>query len=427
MAPSNQSTKLRLLKLLQYSLVTQPNTAVSLIELGRTLHISRERVRQLYRQLAVGYTLPPVRKRRPGISEINRHQANDAVTKLTRSGDVVHKLRTLSPQTLALETDVQKYIRQDMSVPEIARKIGRPAPTIYTVLQRLGIPFKRVKGTERQQRSAKTLAIEEEVRKYSEQGLSVAEIVERTRRSESNIERIHHRLRIPLPPRQKSPQTLALEAEVRTYSKQGLSAPEIAKRTGRPLRTIYYVLRRLGIPRNYTGRAAYSWNDAKARAFETELRTYSEQGMTVAEIAKRTGRPVGTIYFVLRRLRLPFIRELRPKSPKTRALEDEVRKYGEQGMKPPEIARKIGRARSTIHSVLNRLGIPFKGVKDTGLRNPKTRAFDAEVKWYYFSLGMSSKDIASITRRDMKTVYAALHRLGVPVRIRLNRKGRRRQ
>src|SRR6266700_6673853 len=168
MAFSNQSTKQRLLKLLQHSQSTQPNTTVSLSELAQTLNVSRERVRQLYRQLAVGYTLPPVRKRRPGISEINRHQANDAVTKLTRSGDVVHKLRTLSPQTLALETDVQKYIRQDMSVPEIARKIGRPAPTIYTVLQRLGIPFKRVKGTERQQRSAKTLAIEEEVRKYSE-------------------------------------------------------------------------------------------------------------------------------------------------------------------------------------------------------------------------------------------------------------------
>src|SRR6266516_784012 len=300
MAFSNQSTKLRLLKLLQHSLSTQPNTPVSLSELAQTLNVSRERVRQLYRKLAVEYTLPPVRKRRPGISEINRHQANDAVTKLTRSGDVVHKLRTPSPQTLALEAEVRKYIKQDMSVPEIARKIGRPAPTIYTVLQRLGIPFKRVKDTGRRVRNPETLALEAEVRAYSEQGLTAPEIAKRTGRHEASIQRIHRRLHIPLQPRRKSPQVLELEAEVRAYSEQGLTAPEIAKRTGRPGRTIYEVLSRLGIPRNYTGRAAYSWNSPKAREIEAEVRAFSEQGMTVAEIAKRTGRPVGTIYFVLR-------------------------------------------------------------------------------------------------------------------------------
>ncbi len=139
MAFSNQSTKMRLLKLLQLSWSTQPHTTVSLSELAQTLNVSRERVRQLYRQLAVEYTLPPVRKRRPRISESNKHQTNDGVTRLNRSGDVVHKPRTLSPQTLALEDEVRKYIRQDMSVPEIARKIGRPAPTIYSVLQRLDI------------------------------------------------------------------------------------------------------------------------------------------------------------------------------------------------------------------------------------------------------------------------------------------------
>src|SRR6266699_24377 len=239
MAFSNQSTKLRLLKLLQHSLSTQPNTPVSLSELAQTLNVSRERVRQLYRKLAVEYALPPVRKRSPGISEINRHQANEALTKLTRSGDEVHKLRTPSPQTLALEAEIRKYIKQNMSVPEIARKIGRPAPTIYTVLQRLDIPFKRVKDSGR---------------------------------------------------RLRNPETVALEAEVQSYSEQGMSAPEIAKKTGRPGRTIYEVLSRLGIPRNYTGRAAYSWNSPKARALEDEVRAYSEQGMTVDEIAKRTGR-----------------------------------------------------------------------------------------------------------------------------------------
>src|SRR6266699_3280769 len=366
MAFSNQSTKLRLLKLLQHSLSTQPNTPVSLSELAQTLNVSRERVRQLYRKLAVEYALPPVRKRSPGISEINRHQANEALTKLTRSGDEVHKLRTPSPQTLALEAEVRKYIKQNMIVPEIARKIGRPAPTIYTVLQRLGLPFKRAKDTGRRLRNSSTLALEAKVRKYNEHGLSTPEIAKRTGRSESNIQRIHHRLHIPLPRRRKSRETQALEAEVSAYS---------------------------------------------------------EQGLTTAEIARKTGRPLRTIYHVLRRLHIPFNSALRRKSPETREIETEVRKYSEQGLTAPEIAGKIRRPRTTIYSVLSRLGIPFKGVKDTGLRNPKTRDFDAEVKWYYFSLVMSSKHIASITRKDMKTVYAALHRLGVPLKKQSRRSG----
>ena len=73
---SNQSTKLRLLKLLQDSWSSQPNTPVSLSKLAQTLNVSRERVRQLYRELAVEYTLPPVKKRSSGSSEINILQTN---------------------------------------------------------------------------------------------------------------------------------------------------------------------------------------------------------------------------------------------------------------------------------------------------------------------------------------------------------------
>src|SRR5260370_497142 len=91
MAFSNQSTKLRLLKLLQDSWSFQPNTPVSLNKLAQTLNVSRERVRQLYRQLAVEYAVPPIRKRRPGSSEINRHQTSDAATKLNRSKVIVRK------------------------------------------------------------------------------------------------------------------------------------------------------------------------------------------------------------------------------------------------------------------------------------------------------------------------------------------------
>src|SRR5258708_31516295 len=114
------------------------------------------------------------------------------------------------------------------------------------------------------------------------------------------------------------------------------------------------------------GAAVHSGKSPETRALEDEVKAFIEQGMTVAEIAKRTGRPVQTIYHIFRRFGIPFTRALRRKSPETRALEDEVRKYSEQGMSAPEIAGKIGKPRTTIYIVLCRLGIPFKPVKDTG-------------------------------------------------------------
>jgi transposase len=501
--PSQHSTKVRLLKLLQYSLATQPNTPVSLNELGKTLHISRERVRQLYRQLAVKYTLPPVKKRGMEIGGTNRHlqvmkaehwalaqqvkalreqrmsyaqiqqklgisrnQVNSAITRLNRSGDTVHRFQTPSPKTLALEAEVRAYsdqgltaaeiarkigrpvptiytvlqrldipfnrarrpkrpitlaleaevracrtqgmtppeiaqrtgrrvqsihrvlrrlgmpfkrvrhrrksqktvaleatvrtyIKQDMSVPEIARKIGRPAPTIYNVLYRLHIPFNRAKDTGRRLRNPKTLALEAEVRKYSEQGLTAPEIAKRTGRNESTIQRVHHRLHIPLQRRRKSQETVALETKVRKYSEQGLTVAEIAKRTGRPGRTIYEVLRRLGIPRNLIGNAVYSGISPQVLALEAEVRAYSDQGLTTAEIARKTGRHLQTIYNVLHRLDIPFNRARRPKSSQVVALEAKVRTYSEQGMTPLEIARKIGRPRTSIYNIFYRLHIPF--------------------------------------------------------------------
>ncbi len=202
-----------------------------------------------------------------------------------------------------------------------------------------------------------------------------------------------------------------------------MTAPEIIKRTGRPGRTIYGVLSRLGIPRSYMGAAVHSGKSPETRALEAEVRTFSEQGMTVAEIIKRTGRPGFTIYSVLRRLHLPYTRALRPKSQITRALEAEVRKYSKWGFSAPEIAKRTGRARSTIYGVLGRISISSRRMKDAGLSNPKTLAFEAEVKWYYSSLGMSSVEIARVTGRSRKTVYAALRRLGVLPRKQSSRSG----
>src|SRR5258708_447059 len=140
-----------------------------------------------------------------------------------------------------------------MSVAEIARKIGSRASTIYRVLHRLDIHFKRIHRRLHiplppRRKSPQTLALEAEVRAYRAQGLTVAEIVRKTGRHVRTIQRIHRRLHLPLPPRRKSPQTLALEAQVRAYREQGMSGSEIARKIGRNSKTVYKIFYRLNIP-----------------------------------------------------------------------------------------------------------------------------------------------------------------------------------
>src|SRR6266487_169178 len=293
--PSPQSTKMRLLKLLQDSLRNQPNTPVSLSEIAQSFAVSRERIHQLYHQLAREHMLPSVQQ--SGRSRIGEWNKKQVIPRVKRQGKASRRLT--NPKTPALEAEVQTYSKQGMTAHEIARVNGKPVYTTYSVPHRLDIPFKRaIRGGGRSE-------------------------------------------------------TLALEAEVWKYSQQGLTAPEIVRRTGRYKQTIYTVLHRLGI---FNG-AVYGPRNPITPELEAELRAYSEQGMTVAEIAKRTGIDVRTVHRVHHRLHIPL-----PPSDKNlhaHALEAEVRKYSEQGMIAPEIAKKVGRPLDTIYHVLHRLNIPL--------------------------------------------------------------------
>lgn len=292
---SSHSTRRRLRKLLQDFLMNRPNAPVSLSELAQTLGVSRERIRQLYHQLAKEHVLPPVQHSgQPRIGEWNKKQVR---TRLKRQRETSRKLT--NPKTPTLEAEVRAYREQGMTAHEIAKVNGKPVYTTYSVPHKLDIPFKRaIRGGGRSE-------------------------------------------------------TLALEAEVWKYSQQGLTAPEIVKRTGRYKQTIYAVLHRLGI---FNG-AVYGSRELLTPELEAKVRAYSEQGGTVAEIAKRTGLDVRTIHRVHHRLHIPLPPSI--KYLYAHALEAEVRAYSEQGMNAPEIAKKIGRPLDTIYHVLHRLNIPL--------------------------------------------------------------------
>lgn len=292
---SSQSTRMRLLKLLQDSLRNQPNTPVSLSKLAQTLGVSRERVHQLYQQLAREYVLPPVQHSgKPKIGEWNKKQVR---TRRKRQGETSRKLT--KPKTPSLEAEVQTYSEQGITVPEITKVNGKPVYTTYSVPHRLDIPFKQAK---RGGGRSRTLALEAEVWKYSQQGLTAPEIVRRTGRYKQTIYAVLHRLGIfngaVYEPRE--PVTPELEAKVGAYSEQGIPVAEIVKRTGLDVRTIHRVHNRLDIPLPPSKKYLH------ARALEAEIRVYSEQGMIAPEIAKKIGRSLDTIYAVLHRLNIPL-------------------------------------------------------------------------------------------------------------------------
>jgi hypothetical protein len=293
--PSSQSTKMRLLQLLQDYILNRPNTSVSLSELAQTLGVSRERIRQLYRHLARENVLPPVQH--SGRSRIGEWNKKQVITRLKRQGETSRKLT--KPKTPALEVEVRTYSEQGMTAHEIARVNGKPVYTTYSVPHRLDIPFKRAK---RGGGRSETLALEAEVWKYSQQGLTAPEIVRRTGRYKQTIYAVLHRLGIfnGAVYGSREPLTPELEAKVRAYSEQGMPVTEIVKRTGLDVRTIHRVHHRLHIP------LPPSIKYLQAHALEAEVRAYSEQGMIAPEIAKKIGRPLDTIYAVLHRLNIPL-------------------------------------------------------------------------------------------------------------------------
>jgi transposase len=227
------STRERLLHLLQETMATKPSKPVSLSDLAHTLGVSRERVRILYWQLAREYQLPPVQKKgswetwtqekrqkqsakqqaivqkvkalrdkgvyyQQIVAEygIRISQAQKAITTLIRTGETSRKLT--SPETMAFEAAVRTYRDQGMTGDEIAQITGKHRTSVYAALRRLDIPLskrtRKSEETSRKLRNPKVLAFETAVQAYRRQGLSAEEIIKKTGRPRSTVYRVIHRL-----------------------------------------------------------------------------------------------------------------------------------------------------------------------------------------------------------------------------------------
>jgi len=123
MASNSQATKQRILTFLKEFQAAHPNQPVSLSELAQTFHVSRERIRQHYRQLAVDHNLPPIRERKKPRREAPPKQP--------------------SPKSRAFEAEVRMYLAHGMNSTEIARMTGRGKNTVLSALHRLGVPLSK--------------------------------------------------------------------------------------------------------------------------------------------------------------------------------------------------------------------------------------------------------------------------------------------
>jgi transposase/biotin operon repressor len=225
------STRERLLLLLQETVAGAPTTPVSLSDLAHTLGVSRERVRVLYRQLAREYQLPPVKNKGSLSTETQRKHAE---RKQAREQAVAQKVKALRDKGI--------YYQQ------IIKEHGIPESQLWKATKKLS----RNGETSRKLTSPETLAFEAAVRVYRAQGMTGDEIAKRTGKHRTSVYAALRRLDIPLskrmrkrtetPRRLKNPKFLAFAATIQAYRRQGLSAEEIIKKTGKPRSTVYRVI-----------------------------------------------------------------------------------------------------------------------------------------------------------------------------------------
>jgi len=235
---SPSSPRMRLLHLLQHAQTTQPNTPVLLEKLAQTVGISEARIRQLYKELAVDHQLP-------SLDTTSRRRAITPDPTRTRLLRLLQYAQATQPNT-------------PVSLSKLAKVVGvtreRARVQYHKLAAEYQLPPVEKSGGWSEKRTLEHKSNEwvlvQKVKLLREQGLHATQIKRELGVSHERVERAITLLirRGETSRKLANPQTLALEAEVRKYRAQGISAAEIAIKLGRPRQSVYSVLRRLDIP-----------------------------------------------------------------------------------------------------------------------------------------------------------------------------------
>jgi transposase len=190
-----------------------------------------------------------------------------------------------TPRTDVSDDDIRRlYTSAGHTAAEIATQLGCPTTTVYTRLQRLGVP-RRPAVTRKRTRPA-----DDELRRlYSDEGLSLRQLAERFSVTPQAVHQWLVAAAIPRRPpaaREDDPDSSTLVA---LYG-EGWSGPQLARRFGCSTTTIYGRLERAGVPRR----------DRRAVG-RPELLDAIDAGLSAPEMAARFAVSVSAVCRALAR------------------------------------------------------------------------------------------------------------------------------
>jgi len=216
--------------------------------------------------------------------------------------------------------------------------------------------------------------------------------------------RDHH---IPLRPAGAPTNLTPIDTATLTgWSAEGLSLAQIATRTGYSRSGVRNLLRRAGLPTRPVAPAA-SRDDPEVL---TEVaRLYRDQGRSLDAVGAAFGRGPAWAKARVQAAGLP----IHPTGPAATSLDvAQLRRWRiDDGLTIVEIARRAGRPAATIAAALRNAGVPRPP------RQPQQPALDpAQLRRLYVDQHRTLAQVATATRASARRVKAALADAGIPLR-----------
>lgn len=305
---------------------------------------------------------------------------------------------------------VAAYVKQRLTVDQIARARGCSPTHVRNELRRHGIRRKRTPGPLPAGWTPLTPAVLR--RLYLDEALTVAEVASRVGGSAARVLAALRRAGIPRRPRGTPSghriEPLTAELLHQLYVVEGLSAAGVVARLGGVQDRVYPALAKYGIPSRPRHRPAPQLTISRTELEEA----YVTGRRSKEEIASAYGVAV---WQVTLRLRADGIRRPRQPRPKPEAppAADLARLYLDEGLTLADLTRRYRTGRPTVRSWLDEAGIPVS--PRTSRQHRRQLPLD-EVEEAYWDQGCTASEIASRLGTTIDQVLRCLHDHGVPVR-----------
>lgn len=214
--------------------------------------------------------------------------------------------------------EINKYIQEGLSVAEIEKLTGYGRTKIYSLQEKSGGKFPS---------KLKKEQMTDKVMKEHNKGLSTKEIAEKLNISESSVHKYYKNAGYTKP---HEIQKLATKEDLEVLINQGKSGREIAKILGTSSSWVSSLTKTYGLE------SVAKKNRTKMEAL---IKPYVDAGYKLEEIAQKLGKKVSTIYHYVRKCSEKTTLEIR---------QEKIQKMFEQNLSNQEIADILGISRMSV-------------------------------------------------------------------------------